>query len=507
MSPIDPSTLRFHREALKARLEAIGPYSKERFAGRGIVICAGGSRMFTNAYVLIWVLRRRLASELPIQVWHLGPDEVSPAMSALLEGLEVEVVDAMVQSDPVSASIRDGWQLKAYALLRSRFREVLLLDCDQVPVRDPQELFSWREYESKGAVFWPDIVDLSAENPIWDFCGVRGERRPSLESGQLVVDKARHWSAVNAAAYLNEHADVFYRLIYGDKDTFLAAWLATKSRFALVPHRPFIDERCLFQRDFRGKPLFQHRTGAKWEYAKEQRTIPGFEHFDACLEALAELCRQWSGRIFRAPSRSLRARQIEAELTQRSGFLLRRPSQEDHPLRLRLHGELSEGRTPEIQHWFVRDDGDALELVLHDGSCETYRLRALEGGIWGGAALTATRGEAHLVPVNERRGVAVEPAGELSLVSDILRSELSSGAFDGARARRLETTFEVLAGADPAIVRDLHRAAQKAGRATPLGSFLSALAERLGSEAESRRPRPVERNAALLSDRHRYQWL
>ena len=39
---------------------------QDRFTGRGIVIAAGGSSMFTNAYVLVHVLRRNLNCTLPI---------------------------------------------------------------------------------------------------------------------------------------------------------------------------------------------------------------------------------------------------------------------------------------------------------------------------------------------------------------------------------------------------------------------------------------------------------
>src|SRR5262245_56338271 len=47
-----------------------------RFDGRGIVICAGGPRYFTCAWVLISVLRHVHRVALPIQVWHLGRSEM-----------------------------------------------------------------------------------------------------------------------------------------------------------------------------------------------------------------------------------------------------------------------------------------------------------------------------------------------------------------------------------------------------------------------------------------------
>lgn len=42
------------------------PYPQGRYEGRGIVICAGGARLFTCAWVLIGILRRVVGCKLPI---------------------------------------------------------------------------------------------------------------------------------------------------------------------------------------------------------------------------------------------------------------------------------------------------------------------------------------------------------------------------------------------------------------------------------------------------------
>src|SRR6266568_1815018 len=202
--------------AIAQRLAAPERYPTDRFLGRGIVVCAGGVRMFVNAYVLLRILREKLRCLLPMQLWHLGPHELSPVMRALLGDLDVELIDAHAVQATHPGSIADGWQLKPYAALHSRFQEVLLLDADQVPVRDPAEVFRWPQYLETGALFWPDIVDLVPENPVWTLCGLEPRRCTSLDSGQLVVDKQRHWAALNLVLFLNEQAETFYRLIYGD---------------------------------------------------------------------------------------------------------------------------------------------------------------------------------------------------------------------------------------------------------------------------------------------------
>ena len=235
-------------------------------------------------------------------------------MASLLEAEGVRVVDAEIALKRRPARIHDGWQLKIYALMESAFAEALLLDADQVPVVDPAAIFDWPEYRARGAVFWRDLVDISEGNPIWSACNLPSRRHPGFDSGQVLVDKRRHWQALEATLHLNEEADTYYRMVYGDKDTFLAGWLLARHDYALVESAPFADLRCRIQRDFAGAPLFQHRCEAKWSYRGEQRRIAGFVHHEACLEALAELRRQWNGRIFHPPGRGLAAREIEARL-------------------------------------------------------------------------------------------------------------------------------------------------------------------------------------------------
>ena len=83
-----------HAERLRARCSTLEPYPEHRFRGDGIVICAGGASIFTNAYVLIHVLRCSLQCTLPIEVWHFGESEISARMRVLLQGLDADTVDA-----------------------------------------------------------------------------------------------------------------------------------------------------------------------------------------------------------------------------------------------------------------------------------------------------------------------------------------------------------------------------------------------------------------------------
>jgi len=389
--------------------------------GRGIVIVAGGSRVFTNAYVLLHVLRNVVGSTLPIELWYFGQGELSAAMAALVRPFGVTLVDAVPLIEATDSPIRDGWQLKSFALVHSRFAEVLLLDADQVPVDDPAACFHWPQYRETGAVFWPDIVDLRKDNAIWSLLGLEASRTASFESGQLLVDRRRHGAALVAALRLNEAADQIYHLVYGDKDTYLLAWHMLGVPYALVPHKPYADEFMLVQRDFDGNALFQHRTNAKWQYGTEQRKLFAFRHEAACIEALAELERRWSGRVFTAPDRSRAARDIEHALIGTERFALEVLGDEPIALALQPHAEIGEGRGADRRHWWVEQSGDDVQLVLSGGDQRSYVLSRQADGTWRGRRHRLPSAEAFLVP----QGPAMPehlPGTLPGLADDLLRT-------------------------------------------------------------------------------------
>ena len=146
-----------------------------------------------------------------------------------------------------------------------------MLDADQVPVVDPTVAFDWPQYCEAGAVFWPDILDIKAENPIWAALGFAGERSVSMESGQVLVDKRRHLRAALATLALNEAAETTYRYVYGDKDTFLLGW-RLRRRVVSPWRRIVLSSRSAASSSAisTAAAFLQHRTNCKWTYSGEQ---------------------------------------------------------------------------------------------------------------------------------------------------------------------------------------------------------------------------------------------
>jgi Mannosyltransferase putative len=266
------------------------------FEGRGIVICGGGVKYFTPAWVCIRMLRH-LGCRLPIQLWHTGKREMSETMAALVAPFGVECVDATAQVSNWHLPNLKGWPLKPFAMLHSPFRDVLLLDADNVPLVDPEFLFDTPEYRQYGAILWPDAPGLEMDPALLERCGVPLAHERSIESGQIVIDKERCWRELNLALWCNKHADFFYQFMHGDKETYGLAFRKLGRRYAM-PEAPmqFLDNT-MCQHDFSGRRILQHRNMDKWCLLPTNRPVAGFEREAECFGWLQELRDQWDGRI------------------------------------------------------------------------------------------------------------------------------------------------------------------------------------------------------------------
>jgi ADP-heptose:LPS heptosyltransferase len=274
------------------------PAYPDRYQGRGIVICGGGVRYFTSAWVCINLLRH-LGCQLPIQLWYLGRKEMDERMKSIVVPLGVKCVDAFTVRKRFPARILHGWELKPYAILHSCFQEVLFLDADNVPVVNPEFLFETPQYRSTGAIFWPDYEhnkDAKAA-AIWRSCGVARPNEAEFETGQIVLDKERSWAALSLTMWFNENSDFYYRYVYGDKETFHLAFRKLKQAYSLVqkPIHSLAGTMC--QHDFEGRRIFQHRNIDKWDIFLRNQRVEDFWFEEECRRYIAQLRQHLNGRI------------------------------------------------------------------------------------------------------------------------------------------------------------------------------------------------------------------
>ncbi|WP_291123253.1 hypothetical protein [Flavobacterium sp. UBA6046] len=269
---INDDAIKYLRTAWQDYVKKIGDYPASRFDGKGIVLCAGGIRYFTCAWIIIKQLKA-IGCNLQIELW-FSADELSKEMILQLESLNVICKNFLDYTYITSR----GLMLKPLAIFHSQFKEILFLDADNTCLVNPEFLFETHEYLNSGAIFWPDFWKTAADNPIWQIVENEDYLSPEQESGQILIDKQKCWKELNLCLHFNENHEIYYQLLFGDKDTFKFAWLALKSNFYMIQKEVatcgFIDAQNTFrgitmvQHSVSGEMLFLHRNLLKWDITK-----------------------------------------------------------------------------------------------------------------------------------------------------------------------------------------------------------------------------------------------
>mmetsp|Transcript_21930 Transcript_21930/g.34354 ORF Transcript_21930/g.34354 Transcript_21930/m.34354 type:complete len:394 (-) Transcript_21930:545-1726(-) len=261
-----------HRSALADIILYPTPYPEEEFSGQGIVMAAGGQLQVINAYTVIRALRLQ-GTKLPVELFYAGEGEMSAQAVEVLNDLEVTCLNIyyMEGVDP-SWQLR-GWQMKAQAVLRSSFEEVLWIDTDSVPYGDVSRLFEAADYTEFGSLFWQDWSTdphwLTAEfMKSYGVTMIEGERE--MEAGQFLISKSRCWTTLQVVSYMNVNWQHYFRRMYGDKDTWRFAFKLTNQRQGLAPFPADLLGRrdpsgrfcgnTMMHKDPSSRPAFLHRT-------------------------------------------------------------------------------------------------------------------------------------------------------------------------------------------------------------------------------------------------------
>lgn len=401
-----PNIIEAHKLLSREFLEGLPDYPRGKFQGRGVVICAGGTRLFTNGWVCLRILRH-VGCTLPVEFWHL-PNEIDPYMAALVAPYGVECIDAGVVADQIEQRprIMGGWELKAFALLHCRFREVLLLDADNVALVDPDFLFQTPEFQGCGSIFWPDYGHMEESRPMWEAAEVAYRDESEIESGQIVLDKARCWRALNLAMHYNEHSDFYYKHIHGDKCTFQFAWHRTGTAYAMPPFGIHSLQATMCQHDFDGRRIFQHRNMDKWELDGRNLHVRDFQLEDVCRSFLRELATRWPGQPFRQNGGEPEAAEMSGTLTG-AVFDYHRVGYDRRILQFVANGAIGDGADECERYWSLRFRDDRYLLTLVGGDGVTCHLVLDADGVFRGNWLHHERMPIELSPCDESMRAAI----------------------------------------------------------------------------------------------------
>ena len=279
----------------------------EAFRGRGIVMSVWDGDI-ANAWILLSELTR-LRVDLPIEIW-APRQELLPQHRNLLSRLHSRVTFHDLP-DPVKQ-----YAIKPYAVYRSSFAQVLWLDNDCFPLRDPSFLFEDEEFQGKGSLFWRDVCGADRAHhwhidaKIWKLYGMPYSDCEEFDVGQFLVDKDKRLPELLFTMYTNRNRHVYYRFCearIAEKDTYRLAWQYLQyhrtgqlrsfgyladphyAAFGFMPYGPLHlglpnpwhkwgGGSVMVQRDRQGKPLFNHRNLYKFALGEEPVYQPDIEN-------------------------------------------------------------------------------------------------------------------------------------------------------------------------------------------------------------------------------------
>uniref|UniRef100_H3GDI6 Nucleotide-diphospho-sugar transferase domain-containing protein n=1 Tax=Phytophthora ramorum TaxID=164328 RepID=H3GDI6_PHYRM len=240
-------------------------------------------KLVASAYATVRALREVQGCRLPIEIW-LRPDEMDKEPGALdpLKDLARNKSAGEMTFQAIRHSHAVLFNAKVYAIYNSKFDQVLFLDADNVPVRDPSYLFKTREFVDTGALFWPDywhpqqtIFAINQTSLVWQLLDTPFVDMFEQESGQLLIDRKRHAAPLSLVTFYAFHMpNYFYKLklAWGDKDLFRFAWLKLGARFHMIATLPAVAGEMvgtsfcgmtMGQHDPNGDVIFLHRNQLK----------------------------------------------------------------------------------------------------------------------------------------------------------------------------------------------------------------------------------------------------
>ncbi|XBW35298.1 hypothetical protein QEN19_000866 [Hanseniaspora menglaensis] len=276
---------------------------KDLYHGDGIVLVGGGSYSLMGFSVIKTI--RASGTTLPIEILiPTDEDAVNDVkFCELIEEYNGKCIylNRIFSQKLLAENKFKGFQYKSLALFASSFENVLLLDVDDYPLKNLNDIFKHKVFTENGLILWPDFwkrttnpffyesasveVDLKNklrngldsvsnlakefrqdekpdEAPYHDFAGAIPD--PSSETGQMMLNKKQHWKTLLLSLYYNIYGpNVFYHLLsqyssgQGDKETFIAAAHLLDLPYYQIFTSASVDGYFTDAGDFRGLAYYQ----------------------------------------------------------------------------------------------------------------------------------------------------------------------------------------------------------------------------------------------------------
>ena len=221
------------------------------------------------------MLMHTLNGTVPVELWlERGAD--APARVAFVEATYAPHVRVRFFDEtdaayaeyfgPLRPLYRCFFHRKLQALVSSAFERVFWVDRDVLLLRDPRVVLADAAVQRTGTMLWRDMSGILRDNAIWRVMGRAPVVGEGGESGVVYIDKARAWRGLYLAAFMNQAQSTYYRMVFGDKDTFFLAYdrlgaARYLAPFMPIPLGPDAGGRAFVHATPDGRMLFVHLVG------------------------------------------------------------------------------------------------------------------------------------------------------------------------------------------------------------------------------------------------------
>ena len=164
----------------------------------GIVLTAGQGNMVLAAHA-IRALRRVVKTDLPIQMFYAGEDDLPGHKHRQMEAVDskLELINVLDYYKEDVAGLRGGgYAIKPFAALASSFERVIIIDADTIFMQRPDEWFDENEgLKETGTLFFHDRAYGGRKTTDWvkELLKERGgPPSPTLKSTMYWQDELEH---------------------------------------------------------------------------------------------------------------------------------------------------------------------------------------------------------------------------------------------------------------------------------------------------------------------------
>lgn len=187
------------------------------------VLYVGGGKYWPGVAIGCRMLRK-LGYNGPIQIWHRHFSDPEHINLEDIQGLDIEVIDAIAVSLQTKPRILRGWEAKLHAIRHCSFRKLLFLDADAYCVNNPMPYFDI--LDKTPFAFWHDLPGTE-RNVNWPYVWPQGANGvPPIQGGHLWIDREKAWPLIMTADWMCQHSDFYFKHGFGDQDTWRIALAA-----------------------------------------------------------------------------------------------------------------------------------------------------------------------------------------------------------------------------------------------------------------------------------------